>query len=143
MNRGDERYERTKYALERMGSAVLGSALTTLGCAAFLLPCTIVIFTKIGAVVLAVTFYAICYTMLPLPAVLMVMGPCRKDLAQIVEFIWKTMVWSKKWWMGEDLDDDHAGSASARRYILNMPARCMSDNGQIAQASRTKIIATG
>jgi len=79
--RNEERFSRASYALERMGGAVVGSALTTVGSAAFLLPCQLAIFTKIGAVVMAVTFFAIVYALLPLPALLMICGPCEKDFA--------------------------------------------------------------
>jgi len=147
-NRPEERFERTRYALERMGSAVMGSALTTIGSAVFLLPCTLVIFTKIGAVVLAVTISAIAFTMVPLPAILMAIGPCSKDISSFAEFVTRISVKGKNWWFGEEAPNknvDKGGSmdSSSNRYVLNLPARRMGDCGNVAPPSRTKINASG
>merc|ERR1712070_1240070 len=89
--RRDERFERTRYALARIGPAIIGSAVTTAGCAAFLLPCQLAVFTKIGTVVMAVTVYAIVYTITPLPALLMMCGPCDRDLDDMINFIKKQL----------------------------------------------------
>jgi predicted RND superfamily exporter protein len=126
--RSDERYFRTKYALQRMGGAVIGSACTTIGCAAFLLPCELAIFTRIGAVVMAVTISSVIYTVLPLPALLMICGPCGRDLSDC-----------KDWALGrlrrarggiplpwEAKKPDRSSDEQPRRYIHNMPTRRMS-----------------
>merc|ERR1719296_343439 len=70
-HKSQERKARAKWALERIGSSVFGSALTTIGCASFLIGCQIFIFMKIGSIVVAVTMIAAVFALVPLPAVLM------------------------------------------------------------------------
>eukprot|EP00930_Biecheleria_cincta_P001250 TRINITY_DN102399_c0_g1_i1.p1 TRINITY_DN102399_c0_g1~~TRINITY_DN102399_c0_g1_i1.p1 ORF type:complete len:2057 (+),score=335.66 TRINITY_DN102399_c0_g1_i1:535-6171(+) len=69
------RYKRTAFALGSIGFAALGSAVTTCGCSVFLLFCTLTIFKKLGAVVLAVTLMSIFAALVPLPAGLLLVGP--------------------------------------------------------------------
>jgi hypothetical protein len=69
------RYQRTDFAMKAIGGAAIGSAVTTTGCAVFLLFCTLTIFQKLGGVVLAVTVMSITIALGPLPAALMLMGP--------------------------------------------------------------------
>lgn len=69
------RYRRTDFALKAIGGAAIGSAVTTTGCAVFLLFCTLTIFQKLGGVVLAVTVMSITIALGPLPAALMCIGP--------------------------------------------------------------------
>lgn len=69
------RYQRTNFALGSIGTAALGSAATTVGCAVFLVFCTLTIFQKLGGVVLAVTVMSIVTALAPLPALLLIMGP--------------------------------------------------------------------
>jgi hypothetical protein len=69
------RYQRTGFALKSLGSAALGSAITTCGCSVFLLFCTLTIFQKLGGVVLAVTVMSIVTALGPLPAMLLMCGP--------------------------------------------------------------------
>jgi hypothetical protein len=69
------RFQRTEYALKSIGSAALGSAATTVGCATFLLFCTLTIFQKLGGVVLVVTVISIFIALVPLPALLFIVGP--------------------------------------------------------------------
>jgi len=149
-NRGEERFARTKYALERMGGAVVGSACTTVGCAAFLLPCQLVIFTKIGAVVMAVTVYAIVYTILPLPSLLMIMGPCGGDMQRLWQYLRKcssqyTQPKEKKEKTEEKKEDEQV----LRRYVLHMPVRGMCAHTPLREkdagvmATRTRVTATG
>eukprot|EP00929_Paragymnodinium_shiwhaense_P037058 TRINITY_DN19809_c0_g1_i1.p1 TRINITY_DN19809_c0_g1~~TRINITY_DN19809_c0_g1_i1.p1 ORF type:complete len:1679 (-),score=364.81 TRINITY_DN19809_c0_g1_i1:165-5201(-) len=71
------RYHRTRYALQSIGGAALGSAVTTLGCSVFLTFCTLTIFQRLGSVVMAVTFLSILGSMGPLPAALLLVGPTR------------------------------------------------------------------
>jgi len=76
------RVARTLYSLKAMAGAALGSSITTVGCALFLVSCTLTIFEKLGAVVLVVTIMSIFAALGPLPAVLMLFGPvspgCRR-----------------------------------------------------------------
>jgi len=69
------RYQRTGFALSSIGAAAVGSAMTTCGCAVFLLGCTLTIFTKLGGVVLTVTLMSIITALGPLPAALLLFGP--------------------------------------------------------------------
>lgn len=69
------RFLRVRFALQTIGSAALGSAVTTAGCSLFLVFCTLTIFKKLGGVVLAVTTMSIVMALAPLPALLLLMGP--------------------------------------------------------------------
>lgn len=69
------RYKRTVYAVRAMGGAALGSAITTAGCAAFLMLCQLSIFSKLGLVVVAISFMSIAAALGPLPAALFLIGP--------------------------------------------------------------------
>eukprot|EP00931_Biecheleriopsis_adriatica_P086063 TRINITY_DN60799_c0_g1_i1.p1 TRINITY_DN60799_c0_g1~~TRINITY_DN60799_c0_g1_i1.p1 ORF type:complete len:1951 (-),score=403.43 TRINITY_DN60799_c0_g1_i1:35-5824(-) len=69
------RFARTAFALNSIGGAALGSAATTAGCSIFLVFCTLTIFQKLGGVVLAVTLMSIFAALVPLPAVLLTIGP--------------------------------------------------------------------
>jgi len=88
-SRRAERITRMKYALDHVGMAIVGSAATTIGCACFLLPCEIVVFHRIGAVVVGVTFYALFYTLVPMSAILMTIGPISRDH----EYEWEVFSW--------------------------------------------------
>jgi len=145
-NRPEERFSRARYALERMGGAVVGSACTTMGCAAFLLPCQLAVFTKIGSVVMAVTIYAIIYTLLPLPALLMQCGPCSHDLAALQEWIMKLFHdpphrQQRGPMLGplETKKDENL----PRRYVLHMPTKGMAQIEAGTPATRTRVTATG
>merc|ERR1712228_113182 len=127
-----------------MGGAVVGSSLTTVGCAAFLLPCQLAIFTKIGSVVMAVTVFAILYTLLPLPALLMACGPCGNDFTAFVQFITSNVDALMKNGMDKRPvaapEEDHN---MPRRYVLHMPNRSMGVVGPGIPATRTRVTATG
>jgi len=69
------RQQRLRFALKTIGCSMLGGAATTVGCAAFLLFCTLTIFQQLGSVVLAVTLISIVMALLPLPAALLLVGP--------------------------------------------------------------------
>jgi len=69
------RYKRSLFALQTIGSAALGSAVTTIGSSLFLMFCTLTIFKKLGGVVLAVTLLSIIMALAPLPATLLMVGP--------------------------------------------------------------------
>jgi len=64
-------------SLKALGSAALGSAATTAGCATFLIFCTLTIFQRLGSVVMVVTAFSIVSALLPLPAALLWFGPRR------------------------------------------------------------------
>jgi hypothetical protein len=143
MNRPEERFARCKYALERMGGAVMGSAFTTVGCAAFLLPCQLLIFVKIGSVVMAVTIYAILYTILPLPALLMQCGPCGNDFKAFVDFVQNISRGLKKK-PNDAVDEEEEERLNApRKYVLHMPTRAMGTVGPSTPATRTRVTASG
>ncbi|CAJ1352701.1 unnamed protein product [Effrenium voratum] len=65
------RKARTRVAVLHVGGATLSSALSTAGSSAFLLFCTLTIFVKLGAVVVAVTVLSILGAIVTLPAALM------------------------------------------------------------------------
>merc|ERR1712048_1470548 len=69
------RYQRTVFAMKSIGGAAFGSAVTTAGCSIFLLFCTLTIFQKLGGVVLAVTLLSIFTALIPLPGLLLLLGP--------------------------------------------------------------------
>lgn len=69
------RRARTRMALLQVGAATLSSALSTVGSSLFLLLCTLNIFVKLGAVVMAVTVLSIAFALLALPAAMVLLGP--------------------------------------------------------------------
>jgi predicted RND superfamily exporter protein len=71
----ERRVARARVARLRMGGAVLSSTVSTIGGSVFLLFCTLSIFLKLGAVIMAVTVLSVFYTMVSLPAVLILLGP--------------------------------------------------------------------
>merc|ERR1719316_2613512 len=60
-----------------MGSAIVGSAVTTLGASVFLLPCTMQIFVKLAVVLFAVTTLACIFSVTALPAALLCFGSAK------------------------------------------------------------------
>lgn len=62
-------------AVELVGGAVLGSAITTLVSSFFLMFCVLRVFFKLGVVVFIVTFLSIFFALLVLPATLFSAGP--------------------------------------------------------------------
>jgi len=70
-----DRAHRVRVALLRVGGATLSSAASTIGSNVFLLFCTLRIFTKLGAVVIAVTTLSCIFALLVLPAALLLAGP--------------------------------------------------------------------
>lgn len=45
------------------------------------------VFFKLGAVVCGVTVYAVLFSLVPLPAVLMCFGPCGHDFRSVLELL--------------------------------------------------------
>lgn len=64
-----------KYSMGTMSGAILGSAVTTLGSAAFLLGCTMQIFVRLAIVLIAVTCFTLLFTFVVLPTALLLFGP--------------------------------------------------------------------
>jgi len=64
-----------RFALTAMTSAIVGSAVTTLGASFFLFFCTISIFVKVASILFAVTFFAAIYSVMALPVALLLIGP--------------------------------------------------------------------
>jgi len=69
------RFHMVRYALVAVGQSLLGSATTSIGCALFLAFCTLLFFVKFGLVIIIVTVLALLYSLLFLPALLMLCGP--------------------------------------------------------------------
>jgi predicted RND superfamily exporter protein len=67
--------QRVTYALTSIGTAAVGSAITTLGSAVFLLFTTLTIFKDIGIMLLITTLLSIFTALVPLPAALLLCGP--------------------------------------------------------------------
>jgi len=74
------RVQRAGFALQVMGGATMGSAITTAGSSLFLVFCTLTIFRKLGAMCLTVTIASIFIAIVPLGSVLMVIGPVRPGI---------------------------------------------------------------
>jgi len=71
----ERREDAVRSSLRAMSSAVIGSAVTTLGSSFFLFFTILVIFYKLAAVLFAVTFFAAAFALIALPAALLVAGP--------------------------------------------------------------------
>mmetsp|Transcript_18228 Transcript_18228/g.42443 ORF Transcript_18228/g.42443 Transcript_18228/m.42443 type:complete len:1739 (+) Transcript_18228:144-5360(+) len=69
------RKARTRSAILEVGGAIMSSTISTVGSSLFLLFCTLNIFISLGCVVIAVTTLSILFTLISLPAVLMLFGP--------------------------------------------------------------------
>jgi hypothetical protein len=77
VQRANVKFHRSKFALESMGGATLGSAATTAGSSVFLCFATLSIFNRLGTMCLTVTLISIVIALGPLPASLMLFGPER------------------------------------------------------------------
>jgi predicted RND superfamily exporter protein len=69
------RRAKTRMSVLHVGGATLSSAMSTMGSSMFLLFCTLNIFVKLGSVVMCVTILSIVFALVPLPALLMAVGP--------------------------------------------------------------------
>jgi len=69
------RKARTRLAVLHVGGAILSSAFSTIGSSLFLLLCTMTLFRKLGLIVISVTCLSIVFTLIALPAILMLFGP--------------------------------------------------------------------
>ena len=72
---GAIRLHRARSSMKSIGKASLGSAITTVLSAFFLLFCTLTMFQKLGGIVIACAFLSALFVILPLPAALMWFGP--------------------------------------------------------------------
>mmetsp|Transcript_152149 Transcript_152149/g.280392 ORF Transcript_152149/g.280392 Transcript_152149/m.280392 type:complete len:1404 (+) Transcript_152149:34-4245(+) len=88
----NERLTRTIHALTSIGGAALGSAATTAGASLFLIPCTLVIFRRLGIMCLVVTVCSIIAAFGPLPAGLLICGPLRpgRGLSKTMGVLWRS-----------------------------------------------------
>lgn len=75
MSSRERREEAVVHAMRCMSGAVIGSAVTTLGSSFFLFFCQLVIFVKLASVLFAVTFFAMIFATMALPAALLCVGP--------------------------------------------------------------------
>jgi len=75
LDKTNRRHAAVMHAMESMSSAVVGSAVTTLGSSFFLFFCTMAIFVKLASVLFAVTFFAMVFSIVILPAALLYIGP--------------------------------------------------------------------
>jgi len=71
------RRRRVVFALRSIGGATAGSAITTAGCACFLMAAKLTFFGQMGGAVLIVTLLSVVTALGPLPAVLLWLGPVR------------------------------------------------------------------
>eukprot|EP00927_Polykrikos_kofoidii_P043145 TRINITY_DN37202_c0_g1_i1.p1 TRINITY_DN37202_c0_g1~~TRINITY_DN37202_c0_g1_i1.p1 ORF type:complete len:1313 (-),score=137.29 TRINITY_DN37202_c0_g1_i1:41-3979(-) len=71
----EQRIVQTRHAVLRIGGSTLNSAVSTIGSNAFLLLCTMSLFTKLGALVIAVGVLSCFFAMVTLPATLILVGP--------------------------------------------------------------------
>jgi len=87
------RRARALMAVQRIGLATLSSAISTVGSSVVLFFCTILVFSKLAAVLTTVTVLSILVALITLPAILMVAGPsalpCYKRIPR--EFLAKAM----------------------------------------------------
>jgi hypothetical protein len=67
--------DKVKQALQHLGTAVLGGAITTIGCVVFLWFCYIKLFVELGVMIFANMLLAIIYTFFFLVPVLIIAGP--------------------------------------------------------------------
>eukprot|EP00930_Biecheleria_cincta_P038121 TRINITY_DN26194_c0_g1_i1.p1 TRINITY_DN26194_c0_g1~~TRINITY_DN26194_c0_g1_i1.p1 ORF type:complete len:1478 (-),score=275.09 TRINITY_DN26194_c0_g1_i1:378-4394(-) len=74
-----ERYCRIQHGLMTIGQSLVSSAGTTSSCAIFLVFCQLQFFVKFGVVILCVTLLSMMYSMLFLPALLVVVGPTSRS----------------------------------------------------------------
>eukprot|EP00930_Biecheleria_cincta_P020207 TRINITY_DN15244_c0_g1_i2.p1 TRINITY_DN15244_c0_g1~~TRINITY_DN15244_c0_g1_i2.p1 ORF type:complete len:909 (-),score=121.52 TRINITY_DN15244_c0_g1_i2:350-3076(-) len=75
MSSRERREKAVLHSMRCMSGAVIGSAVTTLGSSFFLFFCQLVIFVKLASVLFAVTFFAMLFATMALPAALLFLGP--------------------------------------------------------------------
>merc|ERR1712003_264980 len=75
---GVDREAKMKAALVHLGPSIVGGAVTTLAGTAFLLPCRILLFVKLGAMLFTNALISLLYTFFFLSPLLMVIGPTKE-----------------------------------------------------------------
>jgi hypothetical protein len=71
----EDRLERTKFMLVRMGLAVVNGGITTIGAACFMCACYITFFQKFGIVILATVFQSLVTALFFFSAMMALFGP--------------------------------------------------------------------
>merc|ERR1719181_1420011 len=66
---------RVRFALGRMGATVVAGASTTLGAGVVLCFCQLEVFLKIGIMIVLTISYALLYSLIFFPALLILIGP--------------------------------------------------------------------
>jgi len=119
------RRARTRMSVLHVGGATLSSAVSTLGSSMFLLFCTMNIFKQLGSVVIAVTFLSIVFALVPLPALLMVVGPEEEPACErYARCIRKTCC------RGSDTHQDQYVNGDDEETILDHPTQPLVISGR-------------
>merc|ERR1711988_187978 len=71
----EDRLERTRFMLVRMGLAVVNGGITTIGAAGFMCACYITFFQKFGIVILATVFQSLVHALFFFSAMMALFGP--------------------------------------------------------------------
>merc|ERR1711937_1126201 len=71
----EDRLERTRFMLVRMGLAVVNGGMTTIGAAGFMCACYITFFQKFGIVILATVFQSLITSLFFFSAMMALFGP--------------------------------------------------------------------
>merc|ERR1719217_1866755 len=71
----EDRLERTRFMLVRMGLAVVNGGVTTIGAAGFMCACYITFFQKFGIVILATVFQSLVHALFFFSAMMALFGP--------------------------------------------------------------------
>eukprot|EP00927_Polykrikos_kofoidii_P056539 TRINITY_DN50638_c0_g1_i1.p1 TRINITY_DN50638_c0_g1~~TRINITY_DN50638_c0_g1_i1.p1 ORF type:complete len:1323 (+),score=185.33 TRINITY_DN50638_c0_g1_i1:33-3971(+) len=74
-----DRQTKVQSVLTQLGPSILGGAFTTLSSTVFLLPCKIILFAQLGAMLFANALFSVLFTFLFLAPLLMVAGPLRNQ----------------------------------------------------------------
>ena len=69
------REQRTRYALEKMGSTVLAGAITTAGSSMFMFACQMTFFYKMAVLISVTIFFSLIYSLGFLIAAMITIGP--------------------------------------------------------------------
>merc|ERR1712113_1341446 len=118
--------------MRSIGGAAVGSAVTTVGCALFLIFCQLTIFRKLGTVVLVIAILSIFTALVPLPGALITIGPLhptRHNLPSFTDFwiafnrlrIWLFPPSEMKGSHGKDVAE--TTSSVTDRYVASPPRR--------------------
>mmetsp|Transcript_7818 Transcript_7818/g.19107 ORF Transcript_7818/g.19107 Transcript_7818/m.19107 type:complete len:540 (-) Transcript_7818:12-1631(-) len=99
------RHRRAAFAITTIGSAICGSALTTLVSACLLWFCQVVIFNKFGTVICVITGLSVFFSMVFLPSLLMLAGPTQGRGVKAAMLAFSTCVFEQY----ELSDDDWEG----------------------------------